>query len=50
MGAEFERAESKAECGRFCVERGGERPEREAQITEGQFGGCAGAGCFRINP
>lgn len=34
MGAELERAETKAECGRFRVERGGDRPVREAQIAD----------------
>jgi hypothetical protein len=31
---------------RFRVDRGGDRPVREAQIADRQFNGCAGAGCF----
>ena len=46
MGAEFERPATKAERSRFRVDRGGDRPVREAQIADGQFDGCAGARCF----
>lgn len=46
MGTELERTETKAERGGFRVDRGGDRPVREAQIADGQFDGCAGAGVF----
>jgi hypothetical protein len=45
MGTELARAETQAERNHFRVERGGDRPVREAQIADGQFDGCAGAGC-----
>ena len=45
MGAELERAETKAERGRFRVDRGGDRPVRAAQSVGGQFDGCAGTRC-----
>ena len=45
MGAEFERPATKAERSRFRVDRGGDRPVREAQIADSQFDGCVGTGC-----
>lgn len=36
MGAELERAEAQAALSRFCVDRGGDRPEREAPSADGQ--------------
>jgi len=47
MGTEFERAETKAECGNFRVDRGHDHPVLAAQIADGQFDGCAGAGGFQ---
>lgn len=36
-----------AERGGFRVDSGDDRPVREAQIADGQFDGCAGAGSFQ---
>ena len=39
------RAETKVERSRLRVDRSGDRTVRKAQIADGQFNGCAGAGC-----